>query len=55
MYFDVACVCVEFGLEGEMVEVFLEAYFEGEYHLEKLEAYNIIYKNLCEEWFQNML
>jgi len=52
-YFDVACVCVEFGLEGEMVEVFLEAYFEGEYHLEKLEAYKIIYKNLCEEWFQN--
>ena len=55
-YFDLACVCVEFGLEGEMVEVFLEAYFEGEeFSLEKLEDYKIIYQALCEEWFQNML
>ena len=53
-YFDLACVCVEFGLAGEMGEVFLRAYFEGEdFSLEKLEAYKIIYKNLCEEWFQN--
>ena len=53
-YFDLACVCVEFGLEVEMVEVFLEAYFDDEnYSLEKLEAYKIIYKALCEEWFQN--
>jgi len=52
-YFDLACVCVEFGLEDEAVEVFLEAYFEGEYNLKKLSAYKIIYKNLCEEWFQN--
>ena len=55
-YFDLACVCVEFGLEGEMVEVFLRAYFEGEdFSLEKLEAYKIIYQRLCEEWFQNNL
>jgi len=53
-YFDLACVCVEFGLDGEMVEVFFEGYFEGEnFSLEKFEAYKIIYKNLCEEWFQN--
>jgi len=53
-YFDLACVCVEFGLEGEMVEVFLRAYFEGEdFCLEKLEAYKIIYQTLCEAWFQN--
>jgi thiamine kinase-like enzyme len=52
-YFDLACVCVEFGLEGEVVEVFLGAYFKGEYNLEKLEAYKIIYRALCEEWFQN--
>ena len=52
-YFDLACVCVEFGLDGEMVEVFFEGYFEGEnFSLEKLEAYKIIYKTLCEEWFQ---
>jgi thiamine kinase-like enzyme len=55
-YFDLACVCVEFGLNGEMVEVFLEAYFMDEdFSLEKLEAYKMIYMALCEEWFQNML
>ena len=55
-YFDLACVCVEFGLDGEMVEVFLRDYFEGEeFSLEKLEAYKMMYKALCEEWFQNML
>jgi len=53
-YFDLACVCVEFGLEGEIQEVFLEAYFEGEkLYIEKLEAYKIIYRVLCEEWFIN--
>jgi thiamine kinase-like enzyme len=53
-YFDLACVCVEFGLDGEMVEVFLRNYFEGEdFSLKKLETYKIIYKTLCEEWFQN--
>jgi thiamine kinase-like enzyme len=54
-YFDVACVCVEFHLSGEMQEVFLKAYFEGKYSVEKLEAYKIIYKALRDEWFQNML
>ena len=54
-YFDVASVCVEFGLDSEMQEMFLKAYFEGEYSLEKLEAYKIIYKTLCEEWFQKNL
>jgi len=53
-YFDLACVCVEFGLDDEMVEVFLGAYFEGEdFSLEKLEAYKIIYQTLCEEWFKD--
>jgi len=53
-YFDLACVCVESGLDGEMVEVFLGAYFEGKnYSLEKLEAYKIIYKALCEEWVKD--
>jgi len=55
-YFDLACVCVEFGLDGEMVEVFLEAYFEDrDFSLEKLEAYKVIYRALCEEWFENNL
>jgi len=51
-YFDVACVCVEFDLGDEMKEVFLGAYFESGYSLEKLEAYKIIYKNICDRWFQ---
>ena len=52
-YFDLACVCVEFNLSGEMQEVFLEAYFESNYSLEKLEVYKIIYMALCKEWFLN--
>jgi thiamine kinase-like enzyme len=52
-YFDVACVCVEFRLEGRMQEVFLKSYFEGEYSLEKLEAYRVIYKTLCEKWLKD--
>jgi thiamine kinase-like enzyme len=52
-YFDLACVCVEFDLNGEMQEVFLKSYFESEYNEEKLEAYKIIYKTLCEEWFKD--
>ena len=51
-YFDMACVCVEFRLDEKMQKMFLEAYFEGEYDVKKLEAYKIIYKTLCEEWFQ---
>jgi len=52
-YFDVACVCVEFNLGVGMQEVFLEAYFENEYSMKKLEAYKTIYKTLCKEWFKN--
>jgi hypothetical protein len=45
---------VEFGLEGEIEEVFLGAYFKGgDFCLEKLKSYKIIYETLCEEWFQN--
>lgn len=54
-YFDLAAVCVEFELDDEMQELFLEAYFENEYNVKKLEAYKIIYKTLCEEWFQKNL
>ncbi len=54
-YFDLACVCVEFRLEGKMEELFLDAYFESEYNVEKLEAYKVIYRFLCEEWFKNNL
>lgn len=52
-YFDLACICVEFKLSVEMEEMFLKFYFEDEYYVEKLEAYKIIYKTLCDEWFKN--
>jgi thiamine kinase-like enzyme len=53
-YFDLACVCVEFGLDEQMQEVWLEAYFMyDDFNFEKLEAYKMMYKALCEEWFEN--
>jgi len=53
-YFDVACVCVEFDLGTEMQEVFLKSYFVGEYSVEKLEGYKVIYRAICEEWFEKL-
>jgi len=53
-YFDLACVCVEFGLDDAMQDLFLNLYFgEGIYFEDKLKAYKVIYKTLCEEWFNN--
>ena len=55
-YFDLACVCVEFKLNDGMQDLFLNTYFENEaYMLEKLEAYKVIYRVLCEEWFKDDL
>ncbi|SFV63143.1 Choline kinase [hydrothermal vent metagenome] len=54
-YFDLASICIEFKLKEDMQKLFMEAYFEGDYNLEKLEAYKIIYKTLCKEWFAKNL
>ena len=54
-YFDLASVCVEFGLDEKMQKVFLEAYFESEYNMDKLEAYKGVYKAVCDEWFAKNL
>jgi Ser/Thr protein kinase RdoA (MazF antagonist) len=55
-YFDLACVCVEFALNDVMQKVFLDVYFKDEdFVLKKLEAYKVIYKVLCEEWFNSSL
>jgi thiamine kinase-like enzyme len=51
-YFDLACVCVEFDLGAGIQEVFLKAYFENEYSVEKLEAYKATYIALCKQWFE---
>ncbi len=50
-YFDLASVCVEFGLDEQGQKVFLETYFEDEYNVDKLEVYKGIYKAVCDEWF----
>jgi len=53
-YFDLACICVEFKLDTNIQKIFMMAYFEGaDFSLEKLEAYKIIYRITCEEWFNS--
>jgi len=54
-YFDLASACVEFRLDMQMQKVLLDAYFDGDYVVDKLEAYKIVYVQLCREWFGNML
>jgi len=53
-YFDLACICVEFGLDEKMQDIFLNAYFENEKREDKkVEAYKTIYIALCKQWFEN--
>ncbi len=51
-YADIAAVCVEFALDQEHERFFCETYFEGRYHPQKLEAYKVLYRQLCKEWFE---
>jgi len=53
-YFDLACVCVEFNLNGTMQKFFLDEYFRGDYKKDKLEAYKLLYVTLCAEWFASL-
>jgi len=55
-YFDLASVCVEFNLDEEHEAYFLRSYFteENEIHHEKLNAYKLIYKAICAQWFENL-
>ncbi len=55
-YFDLASICVEFGLDTNMQGMFLKFYFEyDDFTVEKLEAYKVVYMVLCEEWLHNNL
>jgi len=55
LYFDLACISVEFKLN-----IVDEAYFLANYFLmdgwnkDKLEAYKTIYIALCKQWFENL-
>ena len=53
-YFDLASVCVEFGLSATEEAYFLKSYFAdgSETNYEKHKAYKIIYKSLYEQWFE---
>ena len=54
IYFDLACICVEFKLNDKMQDLFLNFYFAGNnFILKKLEAYKTIYIALCKQWFEN--
>ncbi len=53
-YFDLAAVCVEFQLSILDEAYFLAWYFRMDgWEKKKLDAYKVIYKALCEEWFTN--
>lgn len=52
VYFDLACISIEFKLSKEEDKTVLAYYFEDKsYSKEKLEAYKIVYQALCEAWF----
>jgi len=55
-YFDLAAVSVEFELTIEDERYFLRSYFitETEIKYEKLQAYKVIYKALCTQWFDTL-
>jgi len=56
-YFDLASVCVEFDLNREDERHFTGCYFSMEHEInhEKLEAYKVIYKALCAQWFEALV
>jgi tRNA A-37 threonylcarbamoyl transferase component Bud32 len=55
-YFDLASLCVEFSLDEVQTKLLMDSYFEsGLYHIEKLKAYQVIYKAISDEWFEENL
>ncbi|BAF71495.1 choline/ethanolamine kinase family protein [Sulfurovum sp. NBC37-1] len=55
-YFDLAAVSIEFEL-GQIDEAYMLAWYFGRegWEKEKLEAYKVIYKELCKQWFKDNL
>ena len=55
LYFELACVSVEFDLTLEDEAYFLASYFLRDgWDREKLEAYKVIYAGLCKQWFEEL-
>lgn len=55
-FFDLAAVCIEFKLNKKEEKLFLENYLEeiNINHYSKLKHFKIIYKNLCDLWFEKL-
>jgi len=54
-YFDLASISVEFNLNKKEDIEMLDIYFGNEFYDEaKLDAYKVVYKALCEEWFEGI-
>ena len=53
-FFDLASICVEFSLNKKDEKLMLQSYFNQykKKHLQKLNHFKIIYKNLCSLWFK---
>jgi len=54
-YFDLAAISIEFSLDKKAESLMLRRYFGGVFFRENFDAYKIIYKALCDEWFQENL
>jgi len=54
LYFDLASVSVEFNLGTIDEAYFLASYFRmNGWEKEKLDAYKVVYKALCKQWFED--
>ena len=55
-FFDLAAVCIEFKLNKKEEELFLSYYLKkiDEKKYSKLKYFKIIYKNLCDLWFEKL-
>lgn len=54
-YFDLASVCVEFGLDETQQTLFMGYYGETPCEQTKLHAYMTLYSALCAQWFEENL
>ena len=55
-FFDLAAICIEFKLNKKEEELFLSYYLKkiDEKKYSKLKYFKIIYKNLCDLWFEKL-
>ncbi len=54
-YFDLGAISIEFSLDKKEETLMLRRYFGSCFLRENFDAYKVLYKALCEEWFQKNL